>query len=206
MNKIRTNAVAGIAGGAATAVTGLVIQAVVQPASTVSDEMWSYPWSSTTFVPVTLLFAAFHLLVFVGVLGFARSGVAGTSRAARVGSALALAGTAVFFMAELASIPFNDARLDDTGPMTVGGMFGLGVVLTAVGLLSAGVATLRSGQWHDWRRFTPVAAGIWSAVLVGLSLTKALPTGVGIYGLCILVLSLALYTVPAPVTRAKVMS
>ncbi len=195
---IRHLSMAGILGGAATAISGLVIQAVVQPASTVSDEMWSYPWPSDTFIPVTLLFASFHLLVFLGVLGFARSGVAGSGRSARVGSSLAMVGTAVFFMAELASIPINDQRIDDPGPMIVGGIFGLGVLLTAVGLLLAGWATLRAGQWRDWRRFVPLAAGMWTTALVGVSFTKALPTGVGVYGLCILALGLALYTQPTP--------
>ncbi|MDQ4115914.1 MAG: hypothetical protein M3235_03025 [Actinomycetota bacterium] len=73
----------------------MVIQAVVQPASTASEEMWSHPWPSHVFVPVTALFAGLHLLVFLGVLGFARSGVAGTGRSARAGSVLALVGTAV---------------------------------------------------------------------------------------------------------------
>ena len=195
---IRHLAMAGIVGGGATAISGVVIQAVVQPASTIPAEMWSYPWPSDTFVPVTLVFAGFHLLVFLGLLGFARSGLAGPGRTARVGMRLAMAGTAVFFAAELASIPINDQRMDDPGPMIVGGIFGLAVLLTAVGLLLAGWATLRAGQWRDWRRFVPLAAGIWTAVLVGMSATSALPTGVGIYGLCILLLGLALYTQPTP--------
>lgn len=209
---VRYGAIAGIVGGAATALSGVVIQAGVQPATTVSDEMWSYPWSSEAFVPVTLLFAGFHLLVFLGVLGFARSGVAATSRTARAGTALALAGTALFFVAELASLLFSDQRMDDTGPMTVGAMFGGGVLLTAVGLLLAGVATVRAQRWQGWRRFVPLAAGIWSTALVGVSMTSALPAGVGIYGLCILALGIALYTQPTPapagprqqVTRATV--
>jgi len=211
---VRYGAIAGIVGGAATAGSGLVIQAVVQPASTVSDEMWSYPWSSDALVPVSLLFACFHLLVFFGVLGFARSGLAGTSRIAWVGTLLALVGTALFFVGELASIPISDQRMDDPGPMMVGGIFGSGVLLTAVGLLLAGLATLRAGRWRDWRRFVPMAAGIWTTVLVGVSFTKALPAGVGIYGLCILVLGFALYTQPTPAlagarppaTRAEVVN
>lgn len=209
---VRSGPIAGIAGGAATALSGLVIQAGVQPATTVSAEMWSYPWSSDAFIPVTLVFAGFHLLVFLGVRGFARSGVAGSGRGARVGSRLALAGTALFFLAELASLPFNEQRLDDPGPMTVGAMFGLGVTLTAVGLLLVGAATLRAGHWHGWRRYVPLAAGVWTTVLVGVSFTSALAAGVGIYGLSILALGLALYTQPTPasaqppVTRATVVT
>ena len=39
--------------------------------------MWSYPWSSAALVPVSLVYAVFHVLVSVGLLGFARSGAAG---------------------------------------------------------------------------------------------------------------------------------
>lgn len=51
---------------------------------------------------------------------------------ARVGTALALAGTAALVAGELATIPFRDQHLDDTGPAIVGSVFGLGVLLTAV--------------------------------------------------------------------------
>ena len=139
MNDIRKLAAVGLAGGTLTAASGLFVAAVVQPASDVSDEMWSYPWSSDALVPVSVLFAAFHLLVFLGMVAFARSV---SSRAARVGSALALVGTFVFFVAEVATIPFADQRLDETGPQIVGAMFGLGVTLTAVGLIAAGIALM----------------------------------------------------------------
>ena len=79
----------------------------IQPATTVPDDRWSYPWSSAALVPVSLLYTALHVLVFLGLLGFARSGVTGTGRGARLGPALALAGTAVLGAGELASIPIR---------------------------------------------------------------------------------------------------
>lgn len=195
---VRFGAIAGMIGGAATAVSGLVIQAFVQPTSTVSPEMWSYPWPSDTFVSVTLVFTVFHLLVFLGILAFARSGVAGTTRSARVGAVLALTGTAVFVAAELASIPFSDQRMDQSGPGIVGATFGLATALTAVGLLLAGSATLRANRWLDWRRFVPLGAGVWTTVLLGVAATPAISAGVGVYGLCIFLLALAVYTQPVP--------
>ena len=74
-DSLRRAAIIGCLGATATVIGGVVVQAVVQPSATVSDERWSYPWSSTSLVPVSILWASFHLLVFVGVLGFARSGV-----------------------------------------------------------------------------------------------------------------------------------
>ncbi len=67
-----------------------------------------------------------------------------------------------------------------------------------MGFLVAGVATLRARRWSGWRRFTPLVTGVWLTALVGLAATTSLAGGVGIYGLCILALGVALYTQPAP--------
>jgi putative exporter of polyketide antibiotics len=195
---LRTAGISCIVGAAATTLGGIVVQGIVQPATTVSDHKWSYPWSSAALVPVSILWASLHVLVFVGLLGYARSGVAGPSRSARLGTALALVGTALLFVGEMASIPIRDQRTDDTGAVVVGAIFALAILLTAVGFLAAGIATLRARLWQGWRRFTPLTAGIVSCALLGLNATKALPTGVAIYGLCLVALGVALYTQPTP--------
>ncbi|GAA0944947.1 hypothetical protein GCM10009554_39460 [Kribbella koreensis] len=186
---IRRLAGAGLAGGITTVGSGVVIETIVKPASDVPDDMWSYPWSADALTPVSIVFAGMHLLVLVGMLAFARS-----LRRGRAGAGLAVAGTLVLFLAEFASIPFADQRMDETGPQVVGGLFGLGVAVTALGLLIAGIAVLRSGEWQGWQRFAPIVAGIWSLLMIGLSFTSALPIGVAIYGLTLCVLYLAVYT------------
>ena len=187
-----------IVGAAATTLGGIVVQGVVQPATTVSDHRWSYPWSSGALVPISLLWASLHVLVFLGLLGFARSGLAGSSRSARLGAMLVLVGTALLFVGELASIPIRDQRTDDTAAAIVGAIFGIAILLTAVGFLAAGIATARARLWRGWRRFTPLSAGIAACALLGLNSTKALPAGVTLYGLCLLALGIALYTQPTP--------
>jgi hypothetical protein len=187
-----------IVGAAATALGGIVVQGIVQPGTTISDHRWSYPWSSGALVPISLLWASLHVFVFVGLLGFARSGLAGSSRGARLGTTLALVGTALLFVGELASIPIRTQRTDDTGASIVGAIFALAILLTALGFLAAGIATLRSRLWHDWRRFAPLSAGIAASALLGLNSTKALPAGVALYGLCLLAIGIALYTQPTP--------
>jgi hypothetical protein len=69
-----------------------------------------------------------------------------------------------------------------------------------VGFLVVGRATLRAGVWHDWRRFTPLAVGIWLTALTLLSLAvpKVLHGGVGLYGVCLLAMATALYTQRTP--------
>lgn len=195
---IRRAAAVGIAGALITAVGGAVVQLVVQPSTTVSDEMWSYPLSSDALVPISLLWAVAHVLVAVGILGVRRSGVVGASRAGQGGLSVALIGTALLFGGELGSIPISDARVEDSSAMMVGAFFGFGTLLSAVGFLLAGKAALSAGTWHGWRRYALLVTGIWTTALLGLSFTKALPGSVAIYGLCLLAMCWALYTQPAP--------
>jgi hypothetical protein len=196
----RGPAVAGIVGGAATALSGVVIEAVVKPATEVPAEQWSYPWSSDVLGPVSVLYAGFHFLVFLGMVALARA-LRGGSRA---GTALAMAGTFVFFLAEFGSIPFADQTMDDTGPMVVGAAFGLGVALTAIGLILTGAAVLRAGEWTGWQRYAPLGAGLWATVMIGLSFTSALPVGVAVYGLTLVALNVAVLTVDSEPVRHAV--
>jgi len=199
-SSIRRAGLLGAIGGALTALSGVIVQGFVQPASDVSDEMWSYPWSTTAYVSVSLLYALFYALVFLGVLGFARSGVAGPGRGARVGTVLALTGTAVVFAAELLSIPIADQRVGETGTVLASACFAGGTLVSAIGFIVAGVATVRARRWDGWRRFVPLATGIWLAALNGLAPTPALATGTAVYGLLITALGVALWTQPAPST------
>ena len=59
---------------------------------------------------------------------------------------------------------------------------------------------------HGWRRFTPLATGLWLVVLtpVGLTAPTLLHGGVGVYGACLLAMAVALYTDPAPAVAEKV--
>jgi hypothetical protein len=197
IDQTRRAAVVLMVAAAATAVAGAVLQFGLVPATDISDDMWRYPWSSSgAFVAFSIFSAALHGLVAFGVLGFGRSGVTGRSRAASVGVALAVAGTLLLLVGELASIPIRDEAVSDTGAWIVSVVFGLASVLSAVGFLLTGWATLRAGVWHDWRRLTPLITGIWSSVLVFIApaLPKALPGAVGLYGVCLLAMAVALYT------------
>ena len=184
--------------GAATLTALAVVTQVVQASTDVSRDKWSYPWSSGTSITFYLFAAGSELLLAFSVLGLRRGRVAGTIRAASVGLWAALVGTALIVMGHLASIPIRDELVDDGWPRAVGGVFALGTVLTAIGFLLAGRGTIRAGIWRDWRRFTPLAVGAWSAVLLGLQFTPVLPTAVAVYGLSFLALGVALYTQAVP--------
>jgi hypothetical protein len=206
IESLRTAALGCIVGAAATMVGGIVVQAIVQPATHVSHDRWSYPWSSGALIPISLLWALLHVLVFYGLLGFARSGLTGAGRNSRIGTALALAGTALLFVGELASILVRDQRTRDTGATIVGVVFAVAIVLTAVGFLLAGIGTLRARRWRDWRRFTPLTIGIASCALLGLNSTHALAAGVAFYGLCLLALGIAMYTEATPAADTSMLA
>lgn len=196
---IRRSAVAFIAGAAATFVGGLLVQFAVRPASGVADDRFSYPWSSDVFVVVSIVYAVMHVLVAIGLVGFGRSGAAGPSRLGRYGTPLAVIGTALLAAGELASIPVRDAALDDAGAAVVVMLFAVGTLLSAVGLLMAGWATVRAGVWVGWRRFTPLLAGLWTTALLGLVVTAASAVAIAVYGGLLLAMAVALHTRPVPV-------
>ena len=199
----RRAALALVSGAAATIVSGVVVQAVVMPTSDVADDRWSYPWSGMALVPVSVLYVAFHVLVIVGLLGVRRREPTGPSRWGRLGTDGAIIGTALLAVGELASILVRHAATDDASAMTVGAVFGLGTVVSAIGFLLAGVATARAGRWQDWRRWPLLGTGAWLLVLTGLAATKALPTGVALYGVGLLATGIALYTSPTPATARR---
>ena len=207
-NSIRQRAALFMVAGAAIAVAGAVLFFGLQPATDLSDEMWRYPWeSSGAFVAFSVFSASLHALVAGGLVAFGRSGAAGRSRAATSGVALAVAGSALLVVGELLSIPIRDARTDDTSASIVGGaVFGVAGILLTIGFLVLGWATLRAGVWQGWRRLTPLATGVWLCAMNVL--TFAFPTAlhgmVGVYGLCLLGIAVALYTNPTPAATADV--
>lgn len=146
-----------------TAIAGVLIQVGVVPASELSQDYWRYPWESTgAFVTTAVVYAALHVLIIAGLVAFGRQGIAGSSPAAHRGVNLAIAGTTLLLIGELASIPLYDALVDDTEAIVVGGLFGLAMACSAAGFVMCGWTTIRHGAWTDWRRFTPIAVGIWT--------------------------------------------
>jgi hypothetical protein len=189
--------------GGAVLVAGALVTQIVQASTTVSDRAWSYPWTSSTAVTLWALWACAQVAVLAGILGLRASGVAGPTRPARVGLALAAAGTALIIVGHLASIPVADQALDDTGPQIVGGVFGLGTFLSAAGLLLAGRATLRAGAWMGWRRSVVLLTGLAAVALMALQFTKLLPTAVAVFELGFVFIGVALAREPAPVADAR---
>jgi hypothetical protein len=192
---VRGLALAGALGGALTAASGLLVGVVVGPASTVAPDRWSYPWTPSALVVASAVYAVLHLVVVAGLVALHRSGLAGPGRAARGGLLAAGAGLVVLAVAELASIPFATASVDEAGG--VGAVFGLANLVAAVGLVVAGLATVRAGRWPGWGRWTLLVSGIVLVLVLPLPAVSAtlLALGVGVWGIATTVFGLALAAV-----------
>lgn len=170
---------------------GALITAAYRNASPISDEQLSYPWADATAITTSLSWGITQALIVVGLVAFARSGAAPTT-AGRVGARLAIAGAVLYVTAHALSLVAYDAALDDPISVAVLSCFGVGTLLTAVGLIMAGTAALRSRVWSGWRRGTPLVLGVWMIAMMPLQFTAALPAAVGVYALAVMALGLAL--------------
>jgi hypothetical protein len=139
-------------------------------------------------VPTTILGlnAISHLLLLVGIVGLARSGAARRGPAAGTGIALTLLGLVVLTVAEFtATVNMDTAVL----------FYGSATLALTLGLILTGVAVLRAGHWTGWKRFTPLACGLFIPLV--LLPAFALPGyasnyAIGIWSVCWLLLGLSL--------------
>src|SRR5215208_3524166 len=174
MRPTQKAATALIAGAIVHAAAGIVGQ-IVQASTQVSDELFSYPWTSAELVAVSLVEAIAFALGMAGLAGLRASGVAGPTRAARTGLAFALAGSLLFVVAELASIAVRDQMSDQGAAGAVGGLFGLATLFLGGGLVAAGVAARHAALWHGWRPTALLACGLWTLAMLGIVITPLMP-------------------------------
>lgn len=133
-----------------------VFLAVVPPA--VGDDRYSYPLTTVGFVLIQCWFVLQHLGLAAGLVGLRRSAAAG---ARRVGVTAAIVGMGLLTATELAAI--GAARSTYPGPGTdlLDALYGISSIMIGAGLVGAGVAVLRAGIWRGWRRWVPLALGVY---------------------------------------------
>lgn len=170
---------------------GALITAAYRSASPVSDEQLSFPWDGATAITTSLIWGITQVMLVVGLVAFTHSGAV-SAKAGRVGARLAVAGASLYVVAHTLSLAGYDAAINDPIAVAVLACFGVGTLLTATGLMMAGTATLRSGVWSCWRRYTPLALGAWMVVMMPLQFTSALPVAVGIYAVAVAAFGLAM--------------
>ena len=201
MRPTQKAAVALIAGATIHAIAGITTQ-IVQASTEVSDDLVRYPWTSDAYVTLSLVEALAFGLGIVGFAALRASGVTGPTRAARVGIGIALAASALFVVAQLASIAVADQHVDDDAAGAVGAMFGLATLLVGAGLTAAGVAARRAGRWESWRPTALLACGLWTLAMLGIVLTPVMPLGITVMGLLQAAIGAGLLTRPTPVAAS----
>jgi hypothetical protein len=185
----------GILGGAIGTVGATVTQFI---SSSVSTDLTRYPYAAHTFVLTELLWTLAHILVLVGFVGFVRSDLAGPTRRARIGLRLALVGLVLMIPLEFGFVFAASTKETDAYPLTLSSLFGLATVLIAVGMILAGVATLRTRRAYGWRRFVPLACGLSAVVLMPMQLTGVDLLGIAGFFFTFVILSSAVASRPEP--------
>ena len=127
----------------------------------VPEDMWSYPQTPEAFTGTRAWLAVQHLGLLAGLFAMWWSGAAGSTRLGRIGHAGAVAGMIGWIITEVAAITARHDTNDTTlaGLLVVG--YGLFSLFMGAGLILEGIAVLRARVWHGWRRWLPLALGIW---------------------------------------------
>jgi hypothetical protein len=173
-------------------VDGAILTQAYRGASPVAEDRLTFPWDGATAVATTLTWGLTQLLLVGALVVWARSGATGPSRGGRIGAALTVVGGALLASGYGLTLAALSTPMDDPGAVAVLALFGVGTLVSLVGFLLAGVATLRAGRWTSWRRYAPLAVAVAMLVVMPLQFTPLLPVAVGLYGLTIVALGVAM--------------
>jgi hypothetical protein len=171
---------AGIACAGGGALWVLLLMADVLAPQTVRGSATSYRGWEALLILV-------QALLLVGVAGLAWSGATGAGWLGRIGLGIALLGRTSFLLGEIRS--FAQGSDDDL-------FVPLGALLTAMGMVLAGIAVVRARRWVGPRRYLPLATGIYPfvAMFPVLAITGEPPTPmIALWGILWLLLGLALH-------------
>lgn len=150
--------------GAVIGAIGGLVTGFIPPA--VSSDWYSYPYTPSGFLVAEFAFTLNHVLLFVGVLGLARSGAAGSGLLGRAGVWLSLVGLAAFTLCEVRAMTLATSLYPGPGTGFLDTSYGVASILTGVGLMLAGIAVVRTKEWSGWRRFIVLICGAALFVIV----------------------------------------
>lgn len=134
---------------------------------------FSFPLSAGGFVALQLWFVVQHLGLLAGQAGLWASGAAGRSRVTTGGHLVALAGMALLTLTELVAVSAAEDPYPSPTTDVLDVMYGVSTIATGIGLVGVGLGMLRHGSWIGWRRWLPVALGVW----VFVPMTPAIVAG-----------------------------
>jgi hypothetical protein len=193
---LRRGGIALLSGAVLTVVACIAVM-IARSSTNVDHDLFRYPLTHNQFVSLTVYAALIHVLIGAGLVWLRHTAVTGRGRTARIGLNATIAGTALLFVCELASLPISGQHNSDTWPTIVESGFALATVLLTGGMLAVGIATVREHSWSSWRRNAPLICGLLSLTTIPLQFTSALEIGIALYGLGYAVLGVAMLTDPA---------
>ena len=124
-------------------------------ANALLTDVISPPNNSGAFVITEVLWIVIQLLLLLGVVGLALSGVV-SGWFGGIALGLALLGRADFVLAEIHSLILGEESV----------LLPLGALITAVGMTLVGIAALRARRWRGWPRFPPLLVGVYPFVVM----------------------------------------
>jgi len=160
---VRTAGLVCLIGGGIGVLSGIVM-GFIPPA--VSPDLYSYPFTPAGFLVAQFVFMANHVLLLVGILGLARSGVAGGGLLGRVGLWISVAGMAALALCEVGAMTLATSPYPSPGTGFMDVAYGVASILIGVGLTLAGLAVVGAGEWAGWRRFVTLVCGVAVFVIV----------------------------------------
>jgi hypothetical protein len=164
--------------GAVIAVAGTTWLSLAPPS--VAADRVSFPVTPATFRFTEVLWTLTHVLVLLGVIGLARSGLVGASRPGRIGAWVAVGGMALLVPAELGYVFAANAAANSAIDNALGAVFGVALPVAGVGLILAGAAIVRSGRWPGPGRYAPLLCGVLAFVLIA---TQAARPSIFLWGI-----------------------
>jgi hypothetical protein len=150
--------------GAVISSVGAVVTAAIH--TSVSSGRESFPWTPGVSQLLQTLWAIASLLVLVGVIGLARSGLVGVSKLGRIGIRSALVAMTLLVPCELSFVFVAHSATHSTASSTLGATIGVVAALCGIGFAITGVATLRERSWTGWGRYTPLLCGVFVLVVL----------------------------------------
>lgn len=160
----------------------------------VADDIFSYPLSADGFALIQIWFFVQHLPLLAGILALPRKGMW-----ARRGVMVAAAGMALLAVTELWAITEAESTYPSSATDPLDASYGVASMLCALGLIVAGIAVLRDGPWTGWRRWVPLATGVWAIVpMTPMIMAGFVPARLGITGWMLLFAALGWALVRSP--------
>lgn len=127
-------------------------------------------------------------LLLAGLVAFRRLGLHGARRLGQTGFALAVVGRIAFVVAEIVAIATGEIP-EPIMPVAL--------LLSVAGMLMVGTAIAREATWGHWRRYAPLAMGLYPLVfMIPLAAATGEPPAAAIAGWALPALAIGLAARP----------